>query len=187
MCDQPSAHRPLSASHSATISAYLGAPALAGGGPATARPLQFLFLAAVAAPEIEAVRNAGRHALAIGVLLGLALSSAAARAEDFYVDPENGSMANDGSATHPWSTLEEVIAQGLIDAQHWDDLPYDDSDVLVPGDATAPVKAGDTIYLRTGYHGAPVIQGAYNDSPIVMVPVSESTTSIFESSNISLA
>ena len=64
--------------------------------------------------------------------------------------------------------LEEVVAQGLIDTRAWDDLPYDESDVLVPGDPSAPIKAGDTIWLRSGYHGEPVIERAYNETPITI-------------------
>jgi len=104
----------------------------------------------------------------LGVVMCCALAPTEARADAFYVDPENGSMSNDGSATHPWRTLEEVLAQGLVSTRHWDDLPYDDSDVLVPVNSSAPIRAGDTIWLRSGYHGAPVIQGAYNETPITI-------------------
>jgi len=41
-----------------------------------------------------------------------------ALARDFYVDPETGSPDNDGSAEHPWRTLEEVIAATPIDGDY---------------------------------------------------------------------
>ena len=40
--------------------------------------------------------------------------SAHARAEDFYVEPESGSMTGDGSQASPWSTLEDVVASGAL-------------------------------------------------------------------------
>jgi hypothetical protein len=65
------------------------------------------------------------------------LFAASARAADFYVDPVNGSAAGDGSAGKPWRAIQEVIA-------------------------AAPIKAGDTIWLRSGYHGVLSISGRYN-------------------------
>ena len=67
----------------------------------------------------------------IAVALALALGLTAARAADYYVDPINGSMANNGSAAAPWSTLSAVFAN----------IPY------------KVFAAGDVIYLRSGYHG----------------------------------
>src|SRR5512139_2168883 len=82
-------------------------------------------------------------------------------ATDFYVDPVNGSDSGDGSAANPWRTLQAVIAANLIETRNWDSLPYGSGSVLVPVNAGAPVKAGDTLWLRTGYHGEVVISGAY--------------------------
>jgi parallel beta-helix repeat protein len=39
---------------------------------------------------------------------------------------------------------------------------------LVPKNAGAPVKAGDTIWLRSGYYGALTLQGAYNTAPLTI-------------------
>ncbi len=63
----------------------------------------------------------------------------------FYVDPENGKMDGDGSADKPWSTLEAVVADKL-----------------------GAVKPGDTILLRTGYHGDVNISQARNDAVITV-------------------
>lgn len=93
---------------------------------------------------------------------------AIAHATDFYVDPANGSMSNDGSAAKPWKTLEEVVAANLIESQTWESLPYVPGAQLVPKNAGAPVKAGDTIYLRDGYHGDLNVTGYYNAKPILL-------------------
>ncbi len=55
----------------------------------------------------------------------------------YYVDPLTGSMANPGSASRPWRTLEEVFA------------------------ANKTFTAGDRVYLRRGYHGGPIIRGRH--------------------------
>ena len=74
------------------------------------------------------------------------LLSVSAQAEEFYVDPAAGSMANDGSAARPWSTLEDVIASGLIGTT---------------------VAAGDTVWLLSGYHGELDLNGGGSFEPPV--------------------
>jgi hypothetical protein len=101
----------------------------------------------------------------LGLLLCLAPPAWSA---DFYIDPVTGSDAGDGSAGNPWRTLQAVIAADLIETRDWASLPYAPGATLVTVNAGAPVKAGDTLRLRSGYHGAIVIQGAYNASPITI-------------------
>ncbi len=62
----------------------------------------------------------------------------------------------------------EVMEANLVETQNWDSLPYDNGSSLVPKNGGAPVKAGDTIWLRTGYHGEVAIEGAYNSSVITI-------------------
>ncbi len=111
----------------------------------------------------------------LAALLAVALAPATARAGEFWIDPATGSIDNDGSAAHPWSTLEEVVAAGLIETRNWDHLPYDDTSALVVRNSGAPVKAGDTIWLRSGYHGAPLVDGAYNQLPITIASATGET------------
>lgn len=100
-------------------------------------------------------------------VLALALRSAAAA--EYYVDPAAGSMAGDGSAAQPWRTMQEVWEAGLVETQHWTALPYEEGvSTLGPKNAGAPVRAGDTIWLRSGYHGELFIEGAYNAAPITI-------------------
>ncbi len=103
-----------------------------------------------------------KHLIVTATLLGLLLAPVPARSAEFYVDPENGDMAGDGSASAPWRTLQEVWEAGLIETRTWDELPYEDGRTLVAKNPGAPVQPGDTILLRTGYHGAVEITGAYN-------------------------
>lgn len=104
-----------------------------------------------------------RCALAMALVLG---APATARATDFYVDPVSGSMANDGSAQKPWKTIQEVLDAGKVESQAWESLPYADGKKLVPKNPGAPVKAGDTIWLKSGYHGELTINGFYNSGMV---------------------
>ena len=98
----------------------------------------------------------------------LVLVTPPAHAREFYVDPVVGSMTNDGSQARPWRTLQEVLDGGLVETQNWSSLPYGPNIGLVPSNPGAPVQAGDTIWLRTGAHGALRIEGAYNALPITV-------------------
>jgi hypothetical protein len=80
-------------------------------------------------------------------------------ATNFYVDPIKGNMAGDGSAMNPWRTLEEVINSRLIETK----------DVLgTVINQGAPIKAGDTVFLRSGYHGFIQIKNAFNNAHITV-------------------
>lgn len=57
----------------------------------------------------------------------------------YYCDPVNGATANDGSAAHPWRTFGEAMA------------------------APKTLSAGDTVYLRRGYHGEFTLSGVNTD------------------------
>lgn len=84
----------------------------------------------------------------IALACALAIVANAAGAEDFYVDPQNGSMNNSGSQGAPWRTLEEVVNAGLLDG--------------------GVVQPGDTVYLMGGYHGKLAINGESNATPITI-------------------
>lgn len=84
--------------------------------------------------------------LSMGVLSALAVTRAAVAA-DFYIDPGAGSAQNDGSAASPWATLEGVVQAGHFGAE---------------------IHAGDTVWLRSGYHGEVVISGGDYMPPITI-------------------
>ncbi len=120
--------------------------------------------------EIQSSRNscrasAHRHALIVAVLL---LCAGSATAAEFYIDPLNGSPGGDGSPGDPWLSIEQVVNDGLIETRNWESLPYADGKPLVTKNGGAPVTAGDTLWLATGYHGNLNIQGAYNSAPITI-------------------
>lgn len=60
-------------------------------------------------------------------------------ATKYYCDPLNGNSTNIGSSSSPWSTLESVFSAGKHFSQ------------------------GDTIILKSGYHGSPVVSGINNN------------------------
>ncbi len=73
--------------------------------------------------------------------------SGSALGAEFYVDPVNGSPGGDGSAPKPWKDLEQLLADGVFGAT---------------------VKAGDTVWLLSGYHGAPDLAGGDFTPPITL-------------------
>ncbi|HUT88975.1 MAG TPA: right-handed parallel beta-helix repeat-containing protein [Thermoguttaceae bacterium] len=87
---------------------------------------------------------------------------------EFYVDPVHGDIGNDGSPQKPWRSIQAVFDQGLVESRQWAKLPYRGGAKLVPKNAGAPVRAGDTMYLRSGYHGALEIRGYYNSDWITI-------------------
>ncbi len=103
--------------------------------------------------------------LVLGLLLLVVPRSIGAA--DFYVDPANGSDSGSGSSLSPWRTLQTVL-ETRVETRNWASLPYQPGASLVPVNAGAPVKAGDTLWLRNGYHGAVVLQSAYNVAPITI-------------------
>jgi len=100
--------------------------------------------------------------------IGFCLVSLQVEAAEFYVDPANGSRTGDGSAERPWRTIQEVFDAGLVESQQWDKLPYRGENELVVRSAGAAVQAGDTIWLRSGYHGALSVNGYYNRGNITI-------------------
>ncbi len=95
--------------------------------------------------------------------LGGGFTALPAAAKVFYVDPNVGSAQGDGSAAKPWRTIQEVIDAKWVETRGWDALPYKaGGSKLIAKNAGAPIHAGDTIYLRSGFHGALTIRGYYN-------------------------
>ena len=85
-----------------------------------------------------------RHSFSFGAIAVL-LASKSAGAAEFYVDPASGSTGGDGSLQRPWQTLEGVVGAGHFGVA---------------------IKAGDTVWLRSGYHGAFAISGGNYATPI---------------------
>jgi len=99
--------------------------------------------------------NASFLAMIVVGFAAVSLSHAAV----FYVDPERGDMAGDGSAERPWETIQLLFERNMIQTR-------DGAGRLKNPDA--PVKAGDTILLRSGYHGEIYCRGAFNDDYITI-------------------
>ncbi|MBK8504910.1 MAG: hypothetical protein IPL46_23460 [Saprospiraceae bacterium] len=91
------------------------------------------------------------------------------RATIFYVDPSNGDMSNDGSFAAPWRSLQEVFDLNLIETKSYSPLPYSSASTLVVKNSGSPVKAGDTLMLRNGFHGSIFYRGIYNDDYVTIM------------------
>lgn len=65
----------------------------------------------------------------------------------YYLDPVKGSLDGDGSKEKPWPSLEEVIKAKYIATfkKH--------NGSLQPLDENGPIKGGDRLILKEGYHG----------------------------------
>ncbi len=103
-------------------------------------------------------------------VMAVVASASPAGAGEFHVDPASGSDAGDGSAAHPWKSLQAVV-DGRVETRGWDALPWNDGRRLIPVNAGQPVKPGDTIWVHAGDHGALVIDGAYNSAPVTLAAV----------------
>ena len=70
----------------------------------------------------------------------------------YYIDPVNGLPTGDGSTSNPWRTLQEVLDSNLIEFYQRSEAyePESELDIVNEG---APVKGGDRLLLRSGYHG----------------------------------
>ncbi|MGQ9563958.1 MAG: choice-of-anchor Q domain-containing protein [Thermogutta sp.] len=102
---------------------------------------------------------------------------------EFYVDPRDGKPDGDGSRDRPWSSLQQLFDKGLIETQTWPSLPYKDGMKLIPKNVGAPVRPGDTIWLRSGDYGHLRIQGYYNGS-FITIAAAEGDTPRFKSIHI---
>lgn len=100
--------------------------------------------------------------------MALCFVTAQTQAAEFYLDPVNGSSGGDGSSSRPWRTIQEVFDAGLVESQQWDKLPYSPQSKLVAKNAGAPVRASDTIWLRSGFHGDLLIESYYNPGHITI-------------------
>lgn len=102
------------------------------------------------------------------VTLGLCVWPFFADAAEYYVDSENGSIQGDGSASRPWRSIQAVIDAGLVETRTWTELPYKQGSQLKARHAGASIKGGDTIWLRSGFHGDLLIDRHYNSKPITL-------------------
>jgi len=91
-----------------------------------------------------------------------------AAAAEFYVDPQHGDPSNDGSKQRPWKSLQELFDRGQIESRDWESLPYKAGAAQKPKNPGAPVRAGDTIRLKSGDYGELVVSGFYNEKPIII-------------------
>jgi len=86
----------------------------------------------------------------------------------FYIDPNHGSITNNGSISSPWSTLQEVVENNKIESYQWNEHPPTASSSLIVKNGGAPVKAGDTLLLLSGYHGSITIMEFFNNNYITI-------------------
>lgn len=109
------------------------------------------------------------HLPAIITALILLASLSPISAATFYVDPLNGSMSNDGTQESPWSTLKEVFDSLKIESYKYESKPASEGAPMVIKNENAPVKAGDTLLLRDGFHGKVYASEYYNTDYITIM------------------
>lgn len=78
--------------------------------------------------------------------------SLSANAATYYLDPVKGSSSGNGSMASPFGSLQSVLEDNLIESQQWS-VPYKSSSTLLDKNSGAPIKPGDTLKLKPGYHG----------------------------------
>jgi len=83
-------------------------------------------------------------------ILGVLAILADARAQDYYIDPANGSDSNDGNASAPWKSFRNAIS-------------YYQPDYRPAG--WIELKPGDCIYLMNGSYSEMLHPGEWNKGP----------------------
>jgi len=109
-----------------------------------------------------------KGSLTSSVAMLILLFSIACHAKTFYVDPSGGLITNDGSEEHPWSTLQEVFEKKLISSKMFETKPAVTGGALTVKNPDAPVKPGDTLLCKNGYHGTVSAIEYYNDDWITL-------------------
>jgi len=84
--------------------------------------------------------------LALGITALVSSTASAAHAAEFFVDPATAA-SGDGSLGSPWQTLEKVVAAGAFGTT---------------------IKAGDTVWLKSGFHGAFAVKNGDYTPPITI-------------------
>ena len=111
-------------------------------------------------------------AFASGVYAGCTVPGLKSGHHTFYVDPANGSMSGDGSASKPWSTLAEVLNPNnkLVATQGHAYPGYrNGTDTALHAlNPNGPIKAGDLILLKGGNHGTPKLSNMFNSDFITI-------------------
>lgn len=87
----------------------------------------------------------------------------------YYLDPQNGSLNNDGSFSSPWTSLSEIIDANYIQSREYTSLPYTNNNPLIDKNINGFVRAGDTLVLREGLHGSIFLRNYINESPITII------------------
>lgn len=101
-------------------------------------------------------------------------------ANTFYLDPNNGSLDNDGKKQNPWSSLEEVIKANYITSYQYSPFPYDpEVSVLVEKNSDGFVTSGDTLVLLNGLHGEAFLQ-SYSNTDFITVIAEEGHSPVIE-------
>jgi len=89
----------------------------------------------------------------IYTFIALILVGSSTYGASYYCDPAAGKMSNPGTSDLPWSALEAVFA------------------------ANKTFAAGDTIFLRKGYHGFPTVKGI-NSGYVTIKPQGNDTVKV---------
>lgn len=91
------------------------------------------------------------------ILFSFTLVNRNAHASDFFIDPSSGSPSGDGSEARPWQTLENAINSGQF------------SDT---------VREGDTVWLKSGYHGEFIVNGEAYSTSITVAAAADETPEV---------
>jgi hypothetical protein len=116
---------------------------------------RFPLLVALALLIAAAAQTAGSSP----VYPGCASPAPVAGGSSHYVDPMHGSMSGDGSREHPWRTLQEVVADGLISTTP--PRARKGFTGLFQGKPAGVIRPGDTVWLLSGDQGEVKLQGYF--------------------------
>jgi len=131
-------------------------------------------------------------AAALQVADGCAAPPATSSGSVHYIDPVHGSTTGDGSALHPWNSLQAIngtvkyakaawrlpgckssttpgcTSGPLLATQTYSHIDPVSKKTLTSTNPNAPIKAGDTIFLMNGNYGDIRLDGIVNPSFITI-------------------
>ena len=123
------------------------------------------------------------RASAIEVAKGCDAPPTSSHGHTFYIDPQRGSMTNDGSEARPWRTLAEVMApqNHMVATRKHRENTKDGSMLAV--NPQGPIKPGDTLVLMNGDHGDVDIR-QYANTDFISVVAGKDQTPLINSLHV---
>jgi hypothetical protein len=139
---------------------------------------------ALEAGTADSIGNQTKASYALQVYPGCALPPATPH-NKWYIDPVNGSASGDGSAAHPWNSMNAVFNSVNGQSPLLASIPYshvvNGATAFAPN-PNAPIQPGDSIELMSGNYGSVGVGNydyAITNSDFVTIEAAPGQTPVF--------